>query len=234
MKNSIKKIIKIVVLILILLILLFFIYMIYINYDGKLDKTNQMSREEILELIEKGCKNQNFYCSISSNVNLASKVETQNKIELYFKNNIMKETVNGRDFEWVNYETNTRIGFWSFPHVTIGEYENSSNNNSSVTAVQYGFEYYPIVEIEEFDFDYLGEKEINGRTTILVNLKEKSNLGDIKYFIDKETGLIIKQYYYYTNIIPKRGYVERDDIKFDCVTDEDVKIPNIVGYNVEY
>ncbi len=229
MKKIVKKIIKMIIAILILLILAFLIYMMYLNYDGKLDKTNPMSREEVLALIEKGCKNQNFYATYTSNENPH---EATNKIEMYFKDNIMRETINGKDFIWVNYETNTRITFWGFPQVTIGENEiPSEDENSNMT--QYGFEYYPITKTEEFDFEYLGEKEINGKTTILVKLKEKSNLGDIKYFIDKETGIIIKQYYYYIDIIPKRGYIKRD-VKFDCVTDEDIKKPNLIGYDVWY
>lgn len=112
------------------------------------------------------------------------------------------------DFEQVNFPMeNTQLGYFS--------------------AVYY---------LDDFDFKYNGLMQLNDRDTYVVETKSNERPFSpltIKYYIDKETGVIVKsadisKYIFITTDVKQydRG------IKFDIVKDEDVKRPDLTEYEL--
>lgn len=229
-KLKINRILKIVVIIIFLIFLSLIIREICIQYDGKLDKSNPMSREEILQLTEKGedCKNYTVtYLSYR-------KIKREEQ-KIYIKGNLMKATIGGNVANWIDFNTGEHILIAGFPMVYISNVYDTDNIKSKE---QYEEEnkswaYSMIKDIESNDYEYLGEKDFNERRTIVIKLK------DIKYeessytklYIDKETGVTVKimQFGRIKPLYILKKYTESMNIEFDNVTDEDVKRPNIAG-----
>ena len=97
---------------------------------------------------------------------------------------------------------------------------------------QYGFDFSTVVEAEKYGykFEYLGEREKEGRKEILIQLNktEGVNTGIIQFTIDKETGVILGRTDI-SKILFITTYKNECDrnVKFNVVTDEDVKRPNL-------
>lgn len=234
-----KKIIKIIIAILVLILLSIIGYEIYIQYDGILDKINPMSREEVIELLDKGANCNNYSIIYKSGAYVGNHKEIL-ETQLYVKDNISKSLLNGKEFAWIDYDANERIQFWNFPTITVSN-EIDYDDPRSVEAHEnrQGGNYSVICKTEEYDFEYLGKKKIEGRDTIVIKSsykkdKEKGLFKEefAKTYIDKETGVIVgNEGFFYRGIILTR-FKENMTVKFDCVTDEDVSKPNIAGYVV--
>lgn len=221
---KLKRFIIIIISILLLLMLILVGYEISIKLDGKLDKNNYMNREEIIELVKKDY----------SNYKITTKEAFTNRTgNVFVKDNIFKNVVNNKCIEYGDYNSDERIYcFYPFAYISYAKDYNTDayGKNSQLS----GESYYNIMDENKYDFEYLGEKKINGRETIVIKLAEVYHTKDYyKYYIDKETGIILGREYLYKILgivlikIPSYTSVE-----FDCVTDEDVKRPNIIGYVV--
>ena len=100
---------------------------------------------------------------------------------------------------------------------------------------QCGFDYSLIADTKNFKYDYkyLGEKEKDGRTLIMVSVwYEKEKGQPVKFSIDKETGLIFERIDYM-----KLGFLTMKitcnrNIKLDIVKDEDVAKPDLTKYEI--
>ena len=103
------------------------------------------------------------------------------------------------------------------------------NNNLQKQEYQQAGMDYSIVT--ESDYKYLGEKELDGRQVIYIQLKNGSAY--TKFAIDKETGIIInridlsKAFIFTTN-----KNESKRELKLDVVTDEDVARPDLSKYEV--
>lgn len=215
-----KKILIIVFIILVVLILLTGAREIYLWNDGNLNTKEQMTREEILALLEKGKNNENYYyCSeVKSEENLL-------KTEHYIKNGIMATYVNNELTEWTDKNNSETIKIWKNADEIFASIFKDTNENLS----QAGYDYSVIAKEE---YKYLGKKEQDDRTEILIQITNK-NFTE-KFVIDEETGLIIKQ----INLSKKffvtesKTVIDRN-VKLNVVTEENIAKPDISNYKVK-
>lgn len=226
-----------------------------IDYDGKLDKSNPMSLEEIINLLEKGKEYNNYTVTIKYKRGyLEYMFLEEHEEKIFIKDNIKRVTMDGKDHYWCDYNKNESIYMYDFeatiqPIFGLNDTkEEYFNNKKSQKATSYE---YLIAEGQipkELTYKYLGEKEINGRKTIIIRVQEGKFEGGWgiynKFYIDKETGVIVslKKYQYMDYILYKSrnsqcyygGYADGEfSVEFDCVTDEDVEKPNILGHIVQ-
>lgn len=230
LKINIKKILKFIIIILLLITFFLIIREICMRYDGKLDKSNPMSRDEVLKLVEKGNDCPNYTLTY-----LANSKHKRPEQKIYRKDNLIKGTIDGKAHYWMNYDTGEVINKEGFPFAHIS----NAYNTKLIRSKEEYFEenkswtYESIKNTEAYDYEYLGEREFNGRETILIKLidiKYEKNSFE-KVYIDKKTGFEVKRdSFYYDKIwhILKK-YSDELVVEFDNVTDEDVKRPNIAG-----
>ena len=213
-----KKVILIVVLcIVVLLIAIWGIREYALWNDGNLQKDNSMSREEVLELLKKGEEYPNYHVSFVGSNN--------EKYDIYVKDNVFVEYCNNEFRLREDYNTNEYIMIFKTADKEVA----GVNNNLEKLEYQQGSTNYSI--INKLDYKYLGEKELDGRQVIYIQLKYGSAY---TYFvIDKETGIIInridlsKAFIFTTNINESKR-----ELELDVVTDEDVARPDLSKYEV--
>ncbi len=228
-KFKAKKILKVIITILTLLILALIVQQIYIRYDGKIDKSDSMSKSEIIELLKKGEQYNNClitYKPNQSSITAEMLIYPEPEQRVYVKDKIMKSVIGDNVFRYVNYNTKESITIFDHLQAFI------SDTNEEFSILEYARE---CVENEEkYSFEYIGEKEINSRKTIIIKLiyNESNHNEYIKLYIDKETGVEYNSIYFYYKgpILIKKG--QDMSVEFDCVTEEDVKRPNIAGYMI--
>ncbi len=227
-----KKVLKVIGIIMAILIIALVIYYVAIHFDGFLNKNNPMTRSEVIELLEKGKEYPNYYYTSESRWIFGSLNET--KTETYIKDNIEKVVVDGKIHSWSNYNTGEYIGITEElngkKHANVSNLDNFEINREG----QRGFDYSLISNEEVFntEFKYLGEKQLEGRDTILVKVWNRDwfEIDSTKFYIDKETGLIIRRVDY--NAL---GFIKIDcdrNVKMDVVTDEDIQKPDLEGYEI--
>ena len=120
-------------------------------------------------------------------------------------------------------------------YAAISSLKNYYNyGDEAVLYSQRGFDYSIIADEKTFNtnFEYLGEKQYNGRTTILVQVWNKDNtkVNPTIFYIDKDTGLIMKRIDY-----SAMGLIKLDcnrNVKLDVVTDKEVERPNLDNYEI--
>lgn len=198
-----------------------------IHNDGKIDKSNPMTREEIIALLDEGATYNNYYYCPSNE-------EDTCKTEYYIKDNVQVIYNDSKLFEWVDYNNSEKILLWG-PQGTatiVGETTKAENN-------QNGFDYSTMTNPEFYnnEYEYIGEKEENGRTIIIVKLTTKNGLlrGEDKYYIDKETGLILGRFNSNKFLFITKFYAggsNSRNVKIDVVTDEDIKRPDLTEYEI--
>ena len=222
-----KKILIVILIILAIIIIGLIIRETIIHNDGKLDKSNPMTREEIIELLDKGATYNNYYYCPSNEGDTY-------KTEYYIKDNVQVTYNDSKMFEWCDYNNSEQIWLWG-PKGTatiIGETTKRENN-------QHGFDYSTMTNPEFYknEYEYLGEKEENGRTIIIEKLTTKNGLlrGIEKYYIDKETGLILGRFNSTRILFITKFYSggsNSRNLKIDIVTDEDIKRPDLTEYEI--
>ena len=209
-----------------------------IQFDGFLDKSNPMPREEVVALLEKGKEYPNYYYSPRDTfLNKAN----ENITEVYIKDNVKKIVYNNEISNWANYNTDEDIHFIGYKQGTQKKYVSISklSENGAIEGEKYsqmGYDYSLIADTEHFNFNfkYLGEKKIDNRTCVLVKVWNKETLEFLstKFVIDKETGLVIERMdYIIYGILPVKMKSDRN-IKLDIVTDEEMVRPDMTGYEI--
>lgn len=228
-----KRILKIVAIIVIVIVILLITYFIIMHFNGFLNKNDVMNRAEVIELLEKGKEYPNYYYSSSDKLIIFFTID-KNKTEYYIKDNIVKCVNNDELLSWKDYNNNEVIEIWSRDngqkYASINTLEKDDENISS----QMEYDYSLISEEETFntDFEYMGSREYEGRNVILVKVWNKDNLkiNSTIFYIDKDTGLIMRRIDY-----TMMGFIKVDsnrNVKFDSVTDNDVQRPNLDGYEI--
>ena len=213
-----KKVVLIVVLCIVVLLIAIWGIREYVLWnDGKLQKDNPMSREEVLELLKKGEEYPNYHISFIGSNN--------EKYDIYVKDNVFVEYCNNEFRLREDYNTNEYIMIFKTADKEVA----GVNNNLEKLEYQQGSMDYSIVN--KLDYKYLGEKELDGRQVIYIQLKNGSAY--TKFVIDKETGIIInridlsKAFIFTTN-----KNESKRELKLDVVTDEDVARPDLSKYEV--
>lgn len=209
-----KKILFIFVIILSTIIVIFGIKAYTINSDGRLDVSNKMSREEYISLLDKGTTYPNYYYCPNPDDLFA-------KSEYYIKDGIVAQYVNSKLVSLQQQDTITNIFIDENGEEIISENEIPQTPR---IVNQANFDYSITLDTENYDYEYLGEKQENGRTLVIAKFKNLSGKTYIKFYTDKETGLIFKR-----KDIKGQGFfsdyiinVDRN-IKLDVVTDKDIR-----------
>lgn len=240
-----NKILKRVGIILSVILVLLIIYCIVIHFHGFLDKSDAMTREEVISLLEKGKEYPNYYYS-PKDVGISGWIEetiipklnknvlTESTTERYIKDNIVKTLIDGYVVKWENFNTDEQV---------IIAQENNERKLAFITDLsnydkelptdnQIGFDYSLITMEDVFNFEYMGKRNLNNRETIVVKVWNKNDLklDSIIFYIDKDTGLLMRRIDY-----AALGLIKFDcdrNVKLDCVSDEDVQKPNLDGYTI--
>lgn len=238
MKDKMKKISKILLIIICLLVIAFIIYMVAINFDGFLNKSNPMTKEEVIALLDKGKEYQNYY--YSSQYTYLNR-SNEDITEVYVKDNIKKVVYNNEISEWCDYNNDEQIHFLGHNQGIQEKYASISkmSQNGTLECEKYsqkGFDYSLIADAEHYDynFKYLGEKKIEDRIYILVKVwnKQSAEFFSTKFIIDKETGLVSQRSdYTFFGILPVKMTCDRN-LKLDIVTEEEMKRPDLTGYEI--
>lgn len=223
-----KNVMKVLLSVIIIFVTALIIYEVSIWYDGNLDSSNPMSREEVVRLLEKGKEYPNYYYS-PQYVGIFS---DKNKTEYYIKDNIEVVYFNSKVSTWFDYNVGEGV------HILNGNIAAVATNisiNRSNEVNQRGFDYSLIANKEPFNYEYkyLGEKLKNGRTLIVVSVWNEEDKGiPIQFVIDKETGLIFERSdYLKLGPLTIKSTCDRN-VKLDIVTDEDIKRPDLSGYEI--
>lgn len=227
-----KKIFKIIGIIILSLLLITLIYFTILHFNGILKKDNTMTREEVVTLLKKGEECSNYY--YSSEEYILFKKVNEIKTEYYIKDGVIKCVSNGNILRWENYNTDEVISIMG-KNAGVSSLKSYYNyGDETVLYNQKGFDYSIIADEKTFNtnFEYLGEKQYNGRITILVQVWNKDNtkVNPTIFYIDKDTGLIMKRIDY-----SAMGLIKLDcnrNVKLDVVTDKDVERPNLDNYEV--
>lgn len=232
-----KKILKIVGIIILALILIILIYFSTIHFNGFLKKDNVMTREEVVALLKKGEEYPNYYYSPEDYIFFRKLNEI--KTEYYIKNGVIKCVNNGKLLRWENYNTDEVISIMGKNnekmYAGISSLKGYYNyEDEAVLYNQRGFDYSIIADEKTFNtnFEYLGEKQYNGRNTILVQVwnKDSVKVDSTIFYIDKDSGLVMRRIDY-SEIGLKKLDCNRN-VKLDVVTDKDVEKPNLDNYEV--
>ena len=230
-----KKIFKIIGIIILSLLLITLIYFTILHFNGILKKDNTMTREEVITLLKKGEECSNYY--YSSEEYILFKKVNEIKTEYYIKDGVIKCVSNGNILRWENYNTDEVISIMGKNDGKMYAGISSLKNYYGDETARYSqrsFDYSIIADEKIFntDFEYLGEKQYNGRSTILVQVWNKDSIkaNSTIFYIDKDTGLIMRRIDY-----SAMGLIKLDcnrNVKLDAVTDKDVERPNLDGYDI--
>ncbi len=238
MKDKMRKFLKILLIIICLLVIVFIIYIVVIKFDGFLDKSNPMTKEEVIALLDKGKEYPNYYSSPKYTYLNRSNDDVT---EVYVKDNIKKVVYNNEISDWRDYNNDEEIYFIRYNESTQKKYASIAkmSQNGTLEGERYsqkGFDYSLIADTEhsDYNFKYLGEKEIENRICVLVEIwnKQSSKFLSTKFTIDKETGLVSQRIdYTFFGILPVKMTYDTN-LKLDVVTEEEVKRPDLTDYEV--
>ena len=216
MKKSVRIIIGVIVGIIILAVLILGIREFILNKDESLDKSNEMTRDEIVELLKKGASYKNFYYCPDYE-------ENELKTEYYIKDNMVVCYVDGELRSYTNYNTKEMITVLNNNSIVF------SNNAKDNSTSQYGYDYSLVLEDFGWEYEYLGEMQENDRTMIVIKMKNGKSY--VKFYIDKDTGLIFRRKDVNKGIITIYSHVSNRNVKLDIVTSEQVQ-PDFSSYAV--
>ena len=177
-KNVLKKIG--ILLIVALVIIGIREFVLWHGVKTNLDKSNPMTKEEIIALLDKGAKYSNYSYTVGRGFSKTCNYVKDNVLSSYMMNKLVTK---------IDYNT----GEWKS---TLGT---CYVDLDTLKYEQHGIQYCTVVDYETFkeEYEYLGEKDIEGRRMILIQMNWS---GDSKIYktatifvIDKETGLIFEK-----------------------------------------
>lgn len=220
-----KKILITILIIIVLIMLILLIREIYLNYDKIENNNEEYTRDQVIELLDNGSKYNNYYRTVN----------TENgKEEFYYKDNILACYYDYKLKYWMNLTDGSRrmIFIDDYDSDSVGEVVDFENIIFPMENTQLGY-YSTIYDTENFEFKYKGITKINDRDTLIVETDSKIDSSlKIKYYIDKQTGVIVKRTEFDKVLFLTKDKKEYDrGIRFDVVTDENIKEPDLT--NVE-
>lgn len=214
------KKIKILVIICIILIGILAIKVFVSNKD-----TGLYSKEDIINLLEKGEKYNNYYCKYNF-------FEDNNEeIVRYVKNE--KQRVIGKDLiVYIDSKHNKKLVLK--PSTKTGVEMKLDSKASLESIDNYLSVYFDELKDNENIFKFKGREKINDFECIIVELtfdKDKGyNYNKRRILIDTKTGLVVKTVFYDVN--DNILYTVDYNLKLDSVSDSDVEIPNLNEFNI--
>lgn len=213
-----KKVALIIVIFIVLILIAIWGIREYVLWnDGDLQKDNSMSREEALELLKKGEEYPNYYISFVDSDNV--------KYDIYVKDNVFVEYCNNEFRLREDYNTNEYIMIFKTADKEVAGINNSLEKQEYRQAsMDYSI-------VNKLDYKCLGEKEVDGRQVIYIQLEDDSAY--TKFVIDKETGIIVDRIDLSKSFIFTTHKNEsKRELKLDVVTDEDVARPDLSKYEI--
>lgn len=214
--------------------------------------SNYMSKKDILKLVDSANKVENYaveYKVYNSNSFGEAKVITEGKI-LKKENETFSKTIHIPDNETYSllpysYETYTNL-ITSEQINILSNYENKKGGEIYISldgrskTLSESINDLNSFYSDWFDYEYLGEENINDRDAYVCQLisKEQYNVEEnevkkyhfqYKYWIDKETGFILRELTDFGGIIIGSSYIDYF-YKFDNISFEEVKRPNLYDY----
>ncbi len=224
----IKKVLLIIFILIILILSVLLLREYKLNSEAYLDNSDDFSQEDIINLLNKGSNYNNYY----------RKITTTNGIEeYYYKDNILACYINSKLKYWINLSENERemliIDDANNKLASIVENFEEINFPSEFSQLGYISTIYNTEDNN--NFKYLGKVIYNNRLTLVVKTASNYNLStyENKYYIDEETGVIVKR-----NDIKKMTFITTDlqefdrGIKFDVVTDVDISRPDLQDFSI--
>ncbi len=190
---------------------------------------DEVTLEQIKELIAKSENITNYYCESEGDANALFKsikrrdnIKVEEPSETSSNNNI--------EYIWINDDENKVI--------VVGNAYHKDYPNKKIAIVEYTDSYkgnyYPRILFNSIlkglkKFEYKKEENYNGYNCIVVNFKDEEN-NKVELWIDKEYGFIMRE------IVEKNGEKTADskfNYKFNCITEDDVKEPDLSNYAIE-
>ncbi len=213
MNLRIKRILLIIVVILLISFGVLAVREICIRHEKGLDKSNPMSKEEVIKLLDNPTNNYWIRQVSEETEGVQIPRETlakDGKMKVYLYSDLI-QWVDANTKEMLQINNESKTAFLSHDGATIKQ--TTYFNDSSIK------------------YKYLGEKEENNKKFIVVELKGKSV--DRRLTINKDTGIIegIKEF-------EKKGLIttaikkDNIEVQYDSVTDEDVAKPELTGYTI--
>lgn len=242
----VKTILTCITTIICLLVIAIIGHYIYLTADWNIDKSSPMTREEVIALLEEGEKYTNYYYSINV-PELQTSTGGDFVTEVVVKDDVYSTKSNGHTFNcWINYNTDEEMLFeipipGSTSKAKKRVMASTTDPERTLTKNHFSIEAFnsPIKDYEDYDFKYIGEKDINGEKFILIKLYPKyagilGKLVPIKYLINKEDKLIAEQEIVYLDEIYLMKQRTIYNYELNNVTDEDVAKPDLTNYEVIY
>ena len=222
-----KKVIIISLIVLVSLVVLALIVALVreasIHNLGRLDRSNPMTREEVVELLQRGANHNNYYYAPDI-------VEGEMFTETFVKDGIIATFLNSEIISWSDTNNNEFIHFWYMDERRFA----TISYDIQLEYNQAGYDFSIIADTENFsyDFRYLGVIEEDGRSVIVIQLTDRDpdseSRGFVRFYIDRASGLIIRR----TDVarvwfVTTWKYTNNRNVQLNVVTAEDVQRPDL-------
>ena len=219
MKQKNKQIIVNIITIINIVIIIIFMYNLSVN--------SRYSRKYIKELLEKGYNYKNYIIQIEK------KLTSTNELEI----TKITQKEDARKVEYVN----KKITKWYLNDIVIVDDEQNNIRQYAIQSTQNSlnvlgeqFEIYMYIDNAD-EYKYIKKETYKDKKCIVFELKNvykdtseaEAKSYDCKYWIDNESGFILKQEKYCEGILEETTTYS---VKECCVTNEDIKQPNIEEY----
>lgn len=222
-----KKLVIVLLIVLIITVSILLIRELILKTEKNLEKTENLSQEDVIDLLNKGRTYNNYYLS---------RTNSNNKEEYYYKDNILTYYINSELKYWINLSENNKemIIIDDVNTKTASKVENFEEIDFPNEYSQLGY-YSTIYDKNNIKFKYLGKIYYNDRPTIVAKttLNDNFKTYENKYYIDENTGVIVNRI-----DIQKIAFVTTNirehnrGIKFDVVTDKDIEKPNLQNFKI--
>lgn len=217
-----KKKFKIIFLMIILLIIL---SLISIIIDPMYNRKNSLNINDIQVLISKSGQASNYYYKVEESSSNITNMPNNNVIkrEYFIKDNFIKEILTmqdgGKSIYWEDSNTGELIMIYYNQKKII-----LSNTNLGTLGISNEAKQNNIDLSANMKYKFLGRTTTNSRSTVVVKLY--TGLNKEYYYIDEDTGIIIKTVY--KELF--HSSADKKNIVFNSVTDKDVLKPDLNEY----
>ena len=136
-----RKIVLIIVLLIVFLFIAIWGIREYVLWnDGKLQKDNPMSKEEVLELLKKGEKYPNYYISFADSNNAKYDIYVKDNVLVEYYNNefLLREDYNNNEYIMISKATDKEVAGISHS-LRKQEYQQAGMDYSIVNKLEYKY-----------------------------------------------------------------------------------------------
>lgn len=212
------------------------------NSNNDVNNQKTLSIEETIDILNKSKNTINYKCSYVLSDGSSKKYDVKVKYKDGIEIDEIKDEKGTRIKQYINYADKEMYIIAEDEKIvlkrsTVLSEENILKKNTTET-----IDFLKI--ISEQEYSYIGEEEYNNKKCEVIEINHKYEVTDqwifydinvndgiiVKYkiWIDKESGVIINKEIEYNGTTIKTEY----NYEFNCVTDEEVKLPDLTGYEV--